>query len=182
MPATVALFRTLFAPSDWSLLAPEVQCMHAEGRIVQAGGEADVEGEAHWLARLLRRLLSLPEPGAGQAISVTIERHSAYERWSRRFHSGRMHSVLRADNYGRLYERLGPVTLHFALYRTGDAIDWQLQGVRLLGLPLPRALCGTVLSRSGTRDGRYTFDIDVRLPLLGQLVAYRGWLEIEHVA
>jgi hypothetical protein len=182
MPSTTALFRKLFAPSDWSRLAPEVQRMHAEGRIVQASGEADVEGEAHWLARLLRRLLTLPEPGAGQAIAVTIERYPAHERWSRRFRRGHMHSALRADSCGRLYERLGPVTVRFALYRTGDAIEWQLLGVRLLGLPLPRALSGTVLSRSGVRGGRYAFDIDVRLPLAGQLVAYRGWLEIDHVA
>ena len=51
----------------------------------------------------------------------------------------------------------------------------------VLGLSLPRALCGTVLSRSGARDGRYAFDIDARLPWIGRLVAYRGWLEIDHV-
>ncbi|WP_426662086.1 DUF4166 domain-containing protein [Rhodanobacter aciditrophus] len=182
MPPTTALFRTLFAPSDWSRLAPEVQRMHAEGRIVQASGEADVEGETHWLARLLRRLLTLPGPGAGQAIAVTIERHPTHECWSRRFLRGSMHSTLHAGNDGQLHERLGPATLRFALQRDGDAIDWQLLGVRLLGLPLPRALSGTVLSRSGMRDGRYVFDIDARLPLVGRLVAYRGWLEIEHVA
>ena len=93
-----------------------------------------------------------------------------------------MCSTLRAGNNGSLLERLGPATLRFALRRDGDAIDWQLQGVRLLGLPLPRMLCGAVLSRSGMRDGRYAFDIDARLPLVGRLVAYRGWLEIEHVA
>jgi hypothetical protein len=36
---------------------------------------------------------------------------------------------------------------------------------------------GKVLSRSGFRDGRYHFSVDVRLPLLGQLIGYQGWLE-----
>ena len=182
MPSTTALFRTLLAPTDWSQLAPAVQRMHAEGSVVQASGEADVDGETHVATRLLRHLLSLPEPGPAQPITITIERHPTHERWSRQFLRGRMCSTLRAGNDGLLHERLGPATLRFALRRDGDAIDWQLRGVRLLGLPLPRALCGTVLSRSGVRDRRYAFDIDVRLPLLGRLVAYRGWLEIDRVA
>ncbi|HJW05716.1 MAG TPA: DUF4166 domain-containing protein [Rhodanobacter sp.] len=28
------------------------------------------------------------------------------------------------------------------------------------------------------RDGRYHFSVDVRLPWLGQLVGYQGWLEL----
>lgn len=182
MPSSTALFRTLLAPADWSQLAPAVQHMHAEGHAIHATGQADVAGATHLPARLLRRLLSLPEPGPAQPITVTIERHPTHECWSRQFLRGRMCSTLRAGNDGLLRERLGPATLRFALRRDGDAIDWQLRGVRLLGLPLPRALCGRVLSRSGVRDGRYAFDIDVRLPLLGRLVAYRGWLEIDRVA
>ncbi|MEW9571905.1 DUF4166 domain-containing protein [Rhodanobacter sp. Si-c] len=182
MPATPPLFATLLPAADWLQLAPAVQRMHAEGTIIQASGKADVAGETHLSARLLRRLLTLPEPGSAQAITVTIERHPTHERWNRHFRRGHMHSTLRAGHDGQLHERLGPVTLHFALHRDDDAIEWQLQGLRLLGVPLPRALCGTVLSRSGVRDGRYTFDIDTRLPWIGQLVAYHGWLEIAHVA
>lgn len=182
MPPPAALFRVLLPPDDWPRMASAVQRMHAEGRAIQASGQADVAGETHLPARLLRRLLTLPEPGAGQAITVAIERYATHEHWTRQFRRGRMGSTLRAGKDGLLHERLGPVTLRFALRRDGDAIDWQLQGMRLLGLPLPRALCGTVRSRSGIRDERYTFDVDVRLPLLGRLVGYRGWLEIDHVA
>lgn len=181
MSSPTALFRRLLDTADWSRLAPAVQRMHAEGSVVQASGKADVDGASHGPARLLRRLLTLPEPGAGQAIALTIERHGMHERWSRRFVRGHMRSTLRAGEDLRLHERLGPVTLRFSLQREGDAIDWQLRRVSLLGLPLPRALCGTVLSRSGAREGRYSFDIDVHLPLLGRLIAYRGWLEIDHV-
>lgn len=181
MPSPAAVFRALLPADDWSRMAPVVQRMHAEGRAIQASGKVDVAGATHLPARLLRRLLSLPEPGAGQVVTVAIERHATHERWTRRFQHGCMGSTLRAGGDGLLHERLGPVTLRFALRRDGDAIDWQLQGMRLLGLPLPRALCGTVRSRSGIRDGRYAFDVDVRLPLLGRLVAYCGWLEIDHV-
>src|SRR6185312_15462702 len=124
---------------------------------------------------------SLPEPSPGPTIALTIERHATHDRWNRQFRRGRMCSTLRAGKGGQLHERLGPASLCFALRRDGDAIEWQLLGVRLFGLPLPRVLCGTVLSRSGMHDGRYAFDIDTRLPLLGRLVTYRGWLEIDDV-
>jgi len=182
MRSKAALFPTLLASVDWPQLAPPVRRMHAEGNLVRASGIADVAGETHPVARWLRRLLSLPDPGAGQAITVSIERHANHEHWSRLFPGGHMQSTLRAGGNGQLHERLGPVTVHFTLHRDGDAIDWRLRGVRLFGLPLPLALCGTISSRSGMRDGHYAFDIDVRLPLVGRLVAYRGWLEIDHVA
>ena len=182
MPPATALFRSLLDAADWSRLAPAVQRMHGEGRLIQASGRAEVDGATHAPARLLRRLLTLPEPGSGQAIALTIERHADHERWIRGFARGRMSSTLRAGQGLPLRERLGPVTLHFSLRREGDAIDWQLRRVSLLGLPLPPAFCGKVLSRSGARDGHYTFEIDAHLPLLGRLIAYRGWLEIEHVA
>lgn len=181
MPSPTALFRTLLDPADWPQLHPAVQRMHGESNVIEASGLADVDGARHAPARWLRRLLTLPEPGEGQAIALTIERLANHERWTRRFARGRMHSTLSRDSEPCLRERLGLVSLHFSLRREGDAIDWQLRRASVLGLRLPRVLLGTVFSRSGASEGRYTFDIDVHLPLLGQLIAYRGWLEIDHV-
>jgi hypothetical protein len=181
MASPTALFPALLDAADWLRLHPAVQQMHAEGRVIEASGQADVDGARHALARWTRRLLTLPEPGTGQAIALTIERHPTHERWTRRFARGRMQSTLRRGDDLYLHERLGPVTLYFSLHREGEAIDWQLRRVSVLGLPLPRALFGTVLSRSGASEGRYVFDINVHIPLLGQLIAYHGWLEIDHV-
>lgn len=55
--------------------------------------------------------------------------------------------------------------------------DWQLRSVHLLGLPIPRALRGKLVLRSGVRADRYHIQVDVRLPWLGQLIACNGWLE-----
>ena len=177
MPPPPALFRSLLGAADWDCLAAPVRHMHGDDSLVQAAGSAAVDGSAGLPARLLRRLLRLPEPGRDQALALTIERHVGQEIWTRRFARGHMRSTLRRIDGAQLRERLGPVSLHFELRRDGDVIDWQLRGVRLLSLPLPRRLCGEVISRSGAHEGRYAFHIDVRLPLIGQLVAYRGWLE-----
>lgn len=180
MTAPHALFPHLLG-EHWHVLAAPVRQMHGEEARVSARGIVQVEGATHWPARVLRRLLGLPAPAPAQALLVTIERHAGRENWTRRFGTAVMRSTLsRSPDGSHLHERLGPVLLRFALHRERGAIDWQLRGGRLLGLPLPRACMGTVHSRSGEEDGRYAFDIDVRLPLLGRLVAYRGWLEFDH--
>jgi hypothetical protein len=49
-----------------------------------------------------------------------------------------MRSVLdRVADVPLLSERLGPISLRFELRRDGEAIDWQLRGARMFGLPLP---------------------------------------------
>lgn len=178
MTPNPALFPSLLG-EHWHQLATPVQQMHGDTPHVLARGAADVEGATNLPICWLRHLLGLPEPGLQQALEVTIERHGTRETWTRRFARGQMRSVLdRTADTALLCERLGPVTLRFELHRDGEAIDWQLRDARMLGLPLPCALFGDVLSRSGAQDGRYAFHIDTRLPLLGRLVAYRGWLEI----
>ena len=173
-----SLFSNLLGDDAWQQLAPIVQAMHGATTPLETRGVADAAGDNHIPARWLRRLLGLPQPGAGQPLTVTFERQGTREIWTRRFTRRRMRSVLdRRDGSPLLYERLGPARLGFALHHDCDAIDWQLCSAHLLGLPLPRALQGTVLSRSSVRDGRYHFQVDVRLPWLGQLVAYDGWLE-----
>lgn len=174
-----ALFPALIGTADWLQLAPAVQRMHDDMPSLRAKGVAKVEGVKHWPARMLRGLLGLPEPGESQPLALTIERHGPREIWTRHFEHGRMRSTLeRTADGANLREQLGPMALYFTLHRDGEAIDWQLRQGRFLGLPVPRALLGKVLSRSTAEQGRYVFHIDTRLPLLGQLIAYRGWLEI----
>ena len=58
------------------------------------------------------------------------------------------------------------------------AIWWRVQGVRLLGvLPLPARWFRGVRCRESEQDGRYRFQIDAALPLVGRVIRYEGWLE-----
>lgn len=176
---SAALFPSLLGEDTWRSLPTAVQAMHGAAPVLRANGEADVTGASHLPARALRRLLGLPPPGPQQALALTIERHGTREVWTRLFTNRHMQSVLdRHVDSPLLYERLGPATLGFALRRDGNAIDWQLRSLQVFGVPMPRALRGRVLSRSDARDGRYHFSVDVRLPVLGQLIAYEGWLEV----
>jgi hypothetical protein len=179
MDTADALFPGLLGDVAWQALPEPVQRMHGSVPRITAHGVADVEGDGNLLVRLFRRLLGLPPPGMQQALDFFIERRGNRETWTRRFARGEMRSALDRDaSTPYLRERLGPVTLRFTLHHDATGIDWQLQRVSILGLPVPRAWFGHVLSRSSAHDGRYTFHIDTHLPWAGRLIAYRGWLEI----
>jgi hypothetical protein len=84
---------------------------------------------------------------------------------------------LQYERRGRLFERVGPISLAFALDAGPNGLSLRLTGVRLLGVPLPRWLHPNVRTLESERDGRYRFEVESRLPLLGLLVRYSGWLE-----
>ncbi|HTV86294.1 MAG TPA: DUF4166 domain-containing protein [Dyella sp.] len=179
METAPALFPNLLGLRAWRNLPETVRRMHGDTPRVFAQGVADVDGSSHPLARLLRRLLGLPPPGMQQAVDVCIERQGTRETWTRRFALGQMRSTLHADAQGKhLLERLGPITLRFALHPDAHGIPWHVDRAWLLGVRVPTAWLGKVMSRSGERQGRYAFDIDTQLPWIGRLVAYHGWLEI----
>jgi hypothetical protein len=178
MTFNLGLFQRLMG-DDWEHLSTSVKRMHGDADRLVAQGVADVEGSQHWIARLLREQLGLPKPGRQQRVEVTIERSGTHEIWTRRFASQCMRSTLRRTTHAPLLaEKLGLITLRFALNLDHESIDWQLQSARWVCLPIPRFLFGKVMARCASENGRYTFQIDTRLPLIGRLVAYRGWLEI----
>jgi hypothetical protein len=179
MDSTDALFPSLIGDSSWLALPEPVRQLHGATPYVTARGEADVEGDRNLALRVLRRLLGLPSPGMRQALEFSITRRGYRETWTRRFASGDMQSVLDRDaEKPFLRERLGPITLYFALRHDIGGIDWDLHHVSAFGVPVPRSCLGQVLSRSSAKEGRYIFAIDARLPFIGRLVAYRGWLEM----
>ena len=87
-----------------------------------------------------------------------------------------MRSRLSFDN-GQLRERLGPATFHFRLCRIDSDLHWVAERARMFGiLPVPASWLDEVRCREHDDDGRYGFEVEARLPLLGRLVRYRGWL------
>jgi hypothetical protein len=172
---TLPLYRRLLG-ARFEALPPRVRELHdLEGPQVWTG-RADVEQGASWAARAAAGLFSLPPAGPDQPLYVAFEPVAGREVWTRTF--GR--SVFRSLQYergGRLFERVGPISLVFALDASPDGLSLGLTGVRLLGVPLPHLLHPTVHTFECERDGRYRFEVESRLPLVGLLVRYSGWLE-----
>lgn len=179
MSEAEALFPALLG-ACWESLPPSVRAMHGGRPLVRARGLATVEGVPHWPARMLRTLFRLPAPVDGAPIGVEIRAHAGVEIWSRRFPGRVMRSRLQRSTRrsGAFEEVIGASRFVFSPECVDRTLRWTPREVRLLGLPLPLRWFDGVVASCGEQDGRYCFTVAARLPWIGLLVAYSGWLEV----
>lgn len=172
-----ALFPELLGP-HWASLPPSVRAMHGGRPLVRARGRVDVDGDTRLPARLLRALFGLPAPVSGAPIEVEIRQHPGGETWTRRFPGRVMRSRLRrSPRPGAFEEVIGASRFAFSPRCADGTLRWTACEVRLLGLPLPLRWFGGIVAGCAEQEGRYRFSVAARLPWIGLLVAYSGWLE-----
>lgn len=176
LPAVTCLFETLIG-ADFAHLPRTVRQLHDGSGPRRYLGHGDVERGTHPLARLCCIVARLPPTFSG-AMAVDMQSTPTDERWIRRFGMHAMPSRLQLHADG-LVERLGPLRFVFALTVEEAMLHWTVRSVHVLGLPLPRGWFGNVGAREFERDGRYRYDVFARLPWIGPLVRYRGWLDVE---
>jgi hypothetical protein len=66
--------------------------------------------------------------------------------------------------------------------RDGARLRYIVRGWRVFGAPLPGALAPRGETSEHAAGGLFNFDVEIRLPLVGLIVAYRGWLAPAGVA
>jgi hypothetical protein len=170
-----SLFPSRLGP-DFVHLDPKLQWVHGgEGRDLR--GTVTVQRGTSVIARILAVLTSLPPALKNAPIRVQIDTNEEKERWTRTY-AGKhlMTSTLFSDG-SCLVERLGPASLTFRLAERAAGIDWRLQHVSMLGIPLP-ASWFQISARVDVRNGRYHFLIDSALRGIGRIVCYEGLLDV----
>jgi NAD(P)-dependent dehydrogenase (short-subunit alcohol dehydrogenase family) len=142
-------------------------------------GRCSVEGASSAAGRLVARLFQLPAPAEDAPITVEFATAGSGEAWTRRI-GGR---VMRSRQFiglrkpaGWIVERFGLFEFDLELRVAGERLALLMRGMRCCGLPLPRALWPRTEATESERDGRFCFDVEIGLPLVGRLVRYRGWL------
>src|SRR5262249_20725400 len=113
--------------------------------------------------------------------TVTMQREGASETWQRDFGGHRFRSHLsRAGPAGSgwLRERFGIVSFEMELRIERGRLFYPVRRASGFGLRLPRIVLPSTDDAYEYVDdaGRARFDIAIRLPLLGPLVRYSGWL------
>jgi hypothetical protein len=165
---------------EFEVLPEPVRRLHSLIAVAVTAGAADIVAAKGVLPSLICKLSGLPSPG--RDVPVTVAFHTdgqGGEFWRRQFAGRRYQSGFSAGSNrraGLLCERFFPFVFFHRLTPSAQALRWDLVAWRLLWLPLPRWLMPpTVCLESGDGD-RFVFDIDVKFPLIGQLIHYRGWL------
>ena len=172
---TEPLYRRLLGPGFDRLPQP-VRELHDFTGVSIWDGRADVERGRSLAARIAAALTSLPPEGDDQPLRVTFHAIGEREIWARQFGSALFRSV-QYESGGLLHERVGPTTFVFTPLASEEGLALRLDGFRVLGVPLPRALHPVVRTFEREQGGRYHFEVEAHLPLFGLLIRYAGWLE-----
>lgn len=180
------LYERVMGRATWERLPPVIRDAHdVVGRRVFAG-EARITSGSNPLAWIVARFMRFPPAIERTPVRVTMQRNpDGSETWTRRFGRYRFRSTLSrldSDPPGRIHERFGPMTFQLGLPADESGLRMPLERGHWFGIPLP----GFLTPRSDTREfvdaqGRFCFDVDISLPLLGRVVRYEGWLSLETV-
>lgn len=141
-------------------------------------GEASTGGPAGPLAALIARIVGFPGDQTACPAEVAIDADGTRSIWRRRIGGHAFASVLsRPGEGGRVRERFGPVAMDLRLTPDGGRLVYRVEGWRFGPIPLPRVLAPrTTAHEEVDAEGRFVFDVEISLPLIGRLVRYRGWL------
>jgi Domain of unknown function (DUF4166) len=162
----------------FSQLDPQLQWVHSgESRTLR--GTVTVERGASAIAKILGALTSLPPTLRNAPIEVRIDIGGDKERWTRTYAGSHVMSSTLYRDGGALVERVGPGVLTFRVIARDTGMDWQLEEVSMLGIPLP-AKWFQISARVDMQQGRYHFLIDSALRGIGRIVRYEGWLDVNY--
>jgi hypothetical protein len=146
-------------------------------------GKADIDASDSFAGRIVRRVFGFPPSGRDVDVIVTVDRREGGETWTRNFGGRRFVSRLSHEGGAIISERFGAVSVRLAIKAQRGEIEMPVVGWRFGAMPLPLFLA----PKSETRefvggDGRFHFDVAIRLPIVGLLAHYRGWLVPQAVA
>lgn len=161
-------------------LPPAVKAAHQVQQQQTLAGRASVQRGTGLWANGIATLFGFPTATPDIAVNVQMQQHGGTEVWHRRFGAQRFTSTLAAGTgplQWLLVERFGPLRFHIALVVADKKLHWVVRGATFLGLPLPRFLVPRGNSYEYESQGRFHFHVEVRLPLIGLVVRYQGWLE-----
>jgi hypothetical protein len=162
--------------SEFAAVAPAVERFHASYGSIFAG-KAEIGGAANPLARIARWIAGLPRPGAAVPVEVTVTAAADGHYWARNFAGWLFRSRFTVSDDAFLLEHTVPMRFAFHLFVRDGRIHMEFRRWWFWRIPLPAALGPRVAASEGEDEyGRYRFDVRVALPLIGELVSYRGWL------
>lgn len=176
-PAFSLMERVLGA--DFARFPPAMKRLAEVHDIDRFAGVASVERGTGVPSRLIGRIIGFPPATDAVEVEVTKTVTSAGESWTRRFgdRSFVSHLSHRVSEPGILRERFGPMSFSIRLAVDGERVLWPVERWRYFGIPMPRALrpkSDTV--ESIDEHGRFSFHVDISLPVVGFVVRYQGWL------
>lgn len=160
-----------------------VRAMHDVRDATVVFGSSDIDRGTNLVARLVGWLFGFPPSGRKLATVITVVRNGGAEIWYRRFAGHPIMTQLEpAGGHGgpTVAERFAwRVTFDLQLLESDGRLRFELCGMRVAGVPMPRLVWPILRAEERAVAERFVFDIDIALPFFGPLIHYRGWVRAE---
>ncbi|MCJ2035225.1 SDR family oxidoreductase [Methylobacterium sp. J-068] len=175
------IYRAVLGSALDGLPSP-VRDLHEGAGMRRWTGSATVRRGTGLLARLVCAVVGFPETAQGAAATITFTPEQGAERWTRTI-GGKTFTSLQSVGTGRdrhlLVERFGIARFSLALVRDGERLLFVPRRWSIGTVPMPGRLLPVGETFESAVDGQFAFDVTIRAPLVGLIVAYRGTLRPE---
>lgn len=172
------LYRKILGAS-FDALPLQVQKLHASQTERRWQGKAEVRRGKGILAKIICTLIGFPRSSDDVVVCVKFSPEQGEERWTRDF-GGKTFTSVQFCGSGRdqhlLVERFGIISVSLALVVEEDRLLLIPRRWTMLGLPMPKVLLPGGNSFETEKNGQFHFDVEIRAPVAGLIVAYKGWL------
>jgi hypothetical protein len=166
--------------SAFDALPSKLKDVHGDAVTRRWKGSAQVRRGTGLLARMLGAAFGFPRAADAIPATVTFSPEAGGERWTRDF-GGHLFTSVQSAGTGRdqhlLVERFGIARFSLALVLDEHRMFFIPRRWSLLGIPMPRSLLPSGPTFETEVEDRFAFDITIRAPFVGLIVAYRGTLE-----
>ncbi|MEB2843000.1 SDR family NAD(P)-dependent oxidoreductase [Rhizobiales bacterium RZME27] len=158
----------------YDVLPKLMRDMHDVFGSAGAAGFATVTRGRSLMARLVATIMRFPPEGEHR-LHVSFEEESGVERWTRDFDGHTFVSEL-SQSGRHLVERFGPMRFHFDLPSDEVGLTMIMRKWSVLRVPMPLFLAPKSVAREWADGEDFWFDVPIALPLIGDVVHYRGRL------
>ncbi len=145
-------------------------------------GRVDVVRGKNPLAQLAASIIGFAKTGTDKPITISMDVRDGQETqileiWTRTIDGKVFRSTLsKGPNPCEIYERFGPIKFKMKFRIEDEKLHYDIVSAKMLGVPFPKFLLPKSVTHERVEDGKFIFDVEIRLPLLGRLIAYKGWL------
>lgn len=158
----------------FAALPETVRALHLVNGELAATGSAEVIRGGSLPARLIGWFAGFPPAGESD-LKVRMDEEAGVETWHRDFGGHPFFSRL-SQHEAMVVERFGPIRFAMVLPNRADGLSMHIVKWWLGPLRMPMMLAPRCVAVEREADGLFHFDVAIRLPLIGPLVHYRGWL------
>ncbi len=161
-------------------LEKPLQVFHRQSESFTLEGKADIANGEGLLAKIARGFFGFPNARTDCPLTVTIGITEEGEHWDRSFDGKRMYSFQELGTgreAGLIVERFGVITVGLAIVENEGQLELMPRNWRFLGLPMPNFLLPSGRMFEHGANDRFNFNVEIRLPVVGPVVSYRGWLK-----